>query len=287
LPLILAGLGTSIDYVSLRVLDELVRADIVLIEPYTSIVIGLGYDRLKRMVLGELAYVSRKDLEEDYEWIIEEAKHKRVLILVAGDPLTATTHVSLLIEARRKGIEVEVIPAVSGVYASMSLSFLQVYRFGKIVTLTYPEKDYRPHSVIEVIRENLELNLHTLVLLDIRYDEGRAMNLGEAVDILLELEEEYCTENKCKPLLERVIGVGIARAATRESMIQADLIPKLKNYRYPPPPHSLIIVARPHPVELEALIELASLPLDSVKESLYANVLKYTSYSSELGKPTM
>lgn len=278
MPLILAGLGTSIDYVSLKVLDELTRADIVLIEPYTSVAVGLGYDRLKRMVLGELVYVSRRDLEEDYEWIIEEAKHKRVLILVAGDPLTATTHVSLLIEARRRGVEVEVIPAVSGVYTSMSLSFLQVYRFGRIVTLTYPERNYRPHSVIEVVRKNLEMNLHTLVLLDIRYDEGKAMNLNEAVDILLELEEEYCAENKCRPFLRKIIGVGIARAGTRESMVQADLIPRLRNYRFPPPPHSLVVVARPHPVELEALIELANLPVSSVKESLYANILKYTVY---------
>lgn len=280
LVLVLAGLSTSIDYVSLRVLDEIARADKVLIEPYTSIAIGLGYDRLRRMVLGELVYVTRKDLEEDYEWIIEEAKEKRILILIAGDPLIATTHVALLIEARRRGVDVEIVPGISGIHASMTMSGLQIYRFGRIVTLTYPEKDYKPYTTIEVIRRNLEFGLHTLVLLDIRFDEGRAMSIREAVDIILELEEEYCRQNKCTPTLRRVIGVGVARAGSREAKVQADILPRLRSYDYPPPPHSLIIVAEPHPVELEALIELANLPLPSIKESMYSKILKYTSYSS-------
>ncbi len=277
--LVLAGLGTSLDYASIKLLDELSTADVVLVEAYTSIAVGYTYERLRRMCLGELRYVSRRDLEEDYEWIIEMARNRKVVILVAGDPLTATTHISLLIEAKRKGVDVDVVLGVSGVYASITQSYLQVYRFGRIVTLTYPEKEYIPYTTVEVVRENLERNLHTLVLLDIRFDEGRAMRINEAVELLLRIEEEYCKANNCEQVLDKVIGVGVARAATPDTLVKADLLPKLKNYNFPPPPHSLIVVAKPHPMELEALVELAGLPIESIKESIYADVLRYTSYS--------
>ncbi len=277
--LVLAGLGTSLDYASIRLLDEVSTADIVLIEAYTSVAVDYTYERLRRIVLGEIRYVSRRDLEEDYEWIIEMARNRKVVILVAGDPLTATTHVSLLVEAKKKGVDVDVVLGVSGVYASITQSYLQVYRFGRIVTLTYPEKEYIPYTTVEVIRSNLERNLHTLVLLDIRFDEGRAMRINEAVEILLKVEEEYCKANNCEQVLDKVIGVGIARAATPDTLVKADILPRLKDYSYPPPPHSLIIVARPHPMELEALIDLAGLSVESVKKSIYADVLKYTSYS--------
>ncbi len=277
--LVLAGLGTSLDYATIRLLDEISTADIVLIEAYTSIAVGYTYERLRRIALGKVRYVSRKDLEEDYEWIIEAARNKKVVILIAGDPLTATTHVSLLVEAKRKGVDVDVVLGVSGVYASITQSYLQAYRFGRIVTLTYPEREYIPYTTVEVVRSNLEKNLHTLVLLDIRFDEGRAMRINEAVEILLKVEEEYCKANNCERVLDRVIGVGVARAATPDTLVKADLLPRLKDYSFPPPPHSLVVVARPHPMELEALVELASLPIESIKKSIYADVLRYTSYS--------
>ncbi len=277
--LVLAGLGTSLDYASIKLLDELSTADVVLVEAYTSIAVGYTYERLRRMCLGELRYVSRRDLEENYEWIIEMARNRKVVILVAGDPLTATTHVSLLVEAKKKGVDIDIVLGVSGVYASITQSYLQAYRFGRIVTLTYPEKEYIPYTTVEVVRENLERNLHTLVLLDIRFDEGRAMRINEAVELLLRIEEEYCKINNCEQVLDKVIGVGVARAATPDMLVKADLLPKLKNYNFPPPPHSLVVVAKPHPMELEALVELASLPIESIKESVYADVLRYTSYS--------
>ena len=277
--LVLAGLGTSLDYASIKLLDELSTADVVLVEAYTSIAVGYTYERLRRMCLGELRYVSRRDLEENYEWIIEMARNRKVVILVAGDPLTATTHVSLLVEAKKKGVDIDIVLGVSGVYASITQSYLQAYRFGRIVTLTYPEKEYIPYTTVEVVRENLERNLHTLVLLDIRFDEGRAMRINEAVELLLRIEEEYCKINNCEQVLDKVIGVGVARAATPDMLVKADLLPKLKNYNFPPPPHSLVVVAKPHPMELEALVELAGLPIESIKESVYADVLRYTSYS--------
>ncbi len=275
--LVILGLGTSIDYMSLEALDHLSRADIVFLETYTSIAPGLSYERIKRMILGELKFITRRELEEESgKTILREAKEKYVVLAVAGDPLIATTHVNLIVEAAKKGIEYRIVPGLSGIQASISLSGLQVYKFGRIVTLTYPEEQYKPYTTIQVIRENMEKGLHTLVLLDIRFDEGRAMSIRESSSILLRLEEEYCEKHGCKPLLHETIGVGIARAGSREARIQADIIKYLKDYDYPPPPHSLIVTGDLHPVELETLLFHGKLPLEHVKGNpRYKRILKY------------
>ncbi len=275
--LIILGLGTSIDYLSLEALDHLSRADIVFLETYTSIAPGMGYDRIKRIVLGELRFVSRRDLEEEAgKTILREAEQRYVVLAVAGDPMIATTHVNLVIEAARRGIDYAIIPGLSGIQASISLSGLQVYKFGRTVTLTYPEQYYKPFSTIEAIRENIERGLHTLVLLDIRFDEGRAMSISEASKILLDIEEEYCRRNNCEPILGETIGVGIARAGSREAAVRADLIRNLGDYEYPPPPHSIVVTGNLHPVELEALVFHGKLPLERVRGvQRYEKIVKY------------
>ncbi len=275
--LVILGLGTSVDYMSIEALDHLSRADIVFLETYTSIAPGLSYERMKRMILGELKFITRMELEEESgKTILREAKEKYVVLAVAGDPLIATTHVNLIVEAVKKGVEYKIVPGLSGIQASISLSGLQVYKFGRIVTLTYPEEQYKPYTTIQVIRENMEKGLHTLVLLDIRFDEGRAMNIVEASDILLRLEEEYCGKHGCQPLLHETIGVGIARAGSREARVQADLIKYLKDYDYPPPPHSLIVTGTLHPVELETLLFHGKLPIKHVRGNpRYERILKY------------
>ena len=275
--LIILGLGTSIDYLSLEALDHLSRADIVFLETYTSIAPGIGYDRMKKIVLGELRYVSRRELEEEAGRIIlGEAEQKYVVLAVAGDPMIATTHVNLVIEAAKRKIDYKIISGLSGIQASISLSGLQVYKFGRTVTLTYPQQYYKPLSTIKAIRDNMERGLHTLVLLDIRFDEGRAMSIGEASDILLELEEEYCMKNNCRVVLDETIGVGVARAGTRDAMVQADLIGYLGDYNYPPPPHSLIVTGSLHPVELEALVFHAKLPLEHIRRiPRYQRIIRY------------
>ncbi len=261
------GMGPWFGALTLEALDAISNADTVYIELYTNITPGLSYERLKRITKGNIKFVTRKELEEEEgRHIIEEAKHKNVVLLIGGDPFIATTHVTLRIEALKNGIDVRVVHGVSGVYCCISISGLQVYKFGKMVTLVYPEKYYVPYTTYYVIKENYERGLHTLVLLDIKFDEGHAMRVNEAVSILMDIEKKVCKEEKSRPFLEKVIGLAIARAGTPEVYLKADLLPNLANYNYPPPPHSLIIVSKPHPLELEALMYFAGLPKHIVEE---------------------
>ncbi len=259
--IVFVGTGTWIGALSLEALDEIQSADVVYVEQYTSIAPQLTLERLKRITLGRIKVVKRYDLEDKSgEEILNEAQSgRKVVLLVAGDPFIATTHVTLRIEAEKRGIRTRVVNGLSAITAVISITGLQIYRFGKIATLTYPEEGIYPLSTYYTVRENLERNLHTLLLLDLKLEKGKAMTVSEAAEILLEIEERVCAEEGWTPVLRETIGVGVARAGTPEAKAVAAKIPELREVELPPPPHSLIVVAKPHPVEEEALRYLCGL----------------------------
>ena len=247
------GLGLSSGHLTLEARDVIDEADKIIIDTYTSIVHGFTPEQIKILnPRAELVLARRKDLEgRSIKGIIEEAKRKNIVILVPGDPFIATTHDAIRIEALEQGVTVKTIHGISIYSVAASATGLQIYRFGKTVTLVYPEA-FKPYSTIETIYENLTRNLHTLVLLDLKLEENKAMRIAEAVDILLELDE--------KGILSKIIAVGLSRAGTAQQVIHADIFPGLKKYDYAGPPESIIIVAKPHPMELGALKLIGGLP---------------------------
>ncbi len=260
-PLYIVGAGLSRDYLSLRAISLLSRADVVYVDTYTSIAPGVDEELVRRVnPWARVVRATRRTLEEGSARVVEEARTREVVVLVPGDPLTATTHIALALEAARAGVRVEVVPAAAGPYAAALLAGLQSYRLGKMVTLVYPEGGVRPYSVVETIWENMERGLHTVVLLDLRLDEGKAMTIPEAVEILLELERELAAERGRRPVLAEALAVGVARAGLPDQRCAAGPLPELARLAWPPPPHTIVVAApRLHPVEEEALELLCGL----------------------------
>ncbi len=261
--LYIVGGGLSCDYLTKKAVEVLKSADKIYIDSYTSIAPGIDNSLAQNLGINSnrIIIANREMLENRSHLIIYEAETQKVAVLVPGDPLIATTHISLVIEAKRRNIEVEIIPGVSGIYASIALSGLQFYRFGKPVTLVYPDEPFIPYTTLTTVKENKERNLHTLILLDLRLDEGKAMTVPEAVQLLLDIEEKMSREGVIdKPVMRDSIIVGIARAGLPDFKCIAGAYSKVKNETYPPPPHSLIITApRLHPTEREALTLLCNL----------------------------
>lgn len=257
--LYLIGAGPSIEYLSLRAIELLRRATRVYIDTYTSIAPGLSIDNIKAYAPGaEIINADRRILENESKKIIEEARTMNVVVLVPGDPLFATTHISLILEAIEEGIGTEIVPGVSGIQAVIDATGLQFYKFCRPITLVYPES-FKPFSVIETIWDNMRRNLHSLLLLDLRLDENKAMTIKEAITILLELEEELAKEMNCDTKIPDSIIVGVARAGLPDSKCKAGKPATLLKEDFPPPPHSLVVTApRLHPIEAEALRKLCN-----------------------------
>jgi len=257
------GLGLSAKDISLRALSVLNSCDIVYLDSYTSILAEGGLDEIRRLIKpGKLAVVGRDFLEEHVEEILREAEERRVAIAVIGDPFIATTHISIRVEAAKRGIKTGVIHASSILSAAISESGLQAYKFGKSATIVFPEKDYRPTYPYRVLLENLMRGLHTLFFLDLKAERGASMTIRDGLSLLLEMEREEGEG----VLDEGCLAVGLSRLGSEKSIAYAGSFKDLQIYDFGPPPHTLIIPGILHPMEEEALIYICRAPKKVVKE---------------------
>jgi len=257
--LIFVGLGLFDEGdISLKGLEAVRRADHVYIELYTSLMGGLSIRRFERSIGRDVTLISRRVLEdEDGEPILEKAERGRVVLLVPGDPLIATTHVDLRIKAEKRGIETRIIHGASILSAAIGLSGLQNYRFGKSVTIPFPYEGYISETPYDVIKENKARELHTLCFLDIKAEEEKYMTINEGLRILLNLEEK----RREGVLTGKSLAVGIARAGSKDVRVKASYVWELLQYDFGSAPHTLIIPSeRLHFMEAEALINLAGAP---------------------------
>ena len=263
--LYIVGAGVSSEYLTLKALRAIMLADKVYIDTYTSIAPGVDELLVERLnPTAEIVRATRATLEEKAHRLIEEARTQNIVVLVPGDPHYATTHIAILVEARQRGVEAHLVPGVSGIQAAVDQTGLQVYRFGRIATLVYPEEGLKPYSTLEAVAENYRRNLHSLVLLDLRLDQGKAMTIPEAVNILTSLERELAEAGELEPFLAKTVMVGVARAGLPEAKCVAGPPGVVAAANYPPPPHTLIVTApRLHPVEEEALRVLCETVADT------------------------
>ncbi len=244
------GLGLyDADDITIRGKKAIEEADVVFAEFYTSKLIGMGVDELERAIRKEIKVLSREEVE-DGKRIIEEAAGKKVVLLVAGDPMIATTHVSLRIIAEELGIKTKIVHNASIISAAPGILGLQNYKFGRTVSLPFPQENYFPTSAYDFIYENYSRGLHTLILLDIN---PRPMSANEAMQILLDMEEK-----KGKGLFnEKTLIAVIARAGAPDCLVRAGYIGELIHEDFGPPLHSLVLPGQLHFAEEEALEKLA------------------------------
>jgi diphthine synthase len=235
------GLWDSKD-ITLRGLEIVKNSDAVYAEFYTS-KLGVGVEELEKFFGRKIEVLKREDLEDKSYRILERAKKEDIAILVAGDPVIATTHISLLIEAKKLGIPARVISNASIINAVCALTGLQNYRFGKSATVSWQKSRH----FIDVIKANLSIDAHTLLFLDL----NPPMKICDAVEKILELEES----------LGKHFAVGIARAGSDNPAVKCDRLKRLGEFDFGEPLHTIVILSRRiHFMEYEALKLFASAP---------------------------
>lgn len=257
------GLGISEKGLSVEALEILRRVDSIFLELYTSIIPGFKLNWLESVLGRRIRIVDRKSLEErEGEDILRQAEVRDVALLVPGDPFIATTHIVLRIEAEKRGIKTRIIHAPSIITAAFSASGLQIYKIGKIVTITIPEPSYKPITPYIVLKENLKRGLHTLFLLEVRADTGEFLSIPRALSLL----EDMGRRVDRRPILDdETLVIGLARVGSPSEYILVDSLARLKKAEFGPPPHSLIIPGVLHPVEEEALTILYNCRLEVIE----------------------
>jgi diphthine synthase len=256
--LVFVGLGLNDEKgISLSGLEETKTADCVFMESYTSLMPEFNLPRFEELCGKHVHLISRRDLEEENGTVILQAAEKgKVVFLVPGDPFIATTHVTLRIDAEKRGVKTRIVHGASIISAIISLSGLHNYKFGKTVTVPFPENfSETPYNVIA---QNKKLGLHTLCLLDLKAAEKQFLSIKQAVALLSEIEKK----KKQGVITPDAPAAGIARAGSKNPTLKADFVKDIANFDFGKPPYSLIFPGEMHFMEIEALIAFAGAPVE-------------------------
>ncbi len=254
LTLISIGLTDHTD-MSQRALKAARGCDTLYAELYTMI-LDTDAQRLSEAIGKPVEELPRGRMEEGSAALIEEARLGKVGVLVGGDALTATTHISLLLEAAKSGVKTRVVHG-SSILTAVAETGLSPYKFGRTVTLPLPGKA-PPDTVLATLRENREHGLHTLVLLDLDTVNREAHTINRAIQILMDADQPETFGGE-------TLTVGVARLGWEDQEIKADSAKGLIGHDFGDPPHALIVPGRLHFHETEALRVLAGCPVEALE----------------------
>jgi len=160
--LYIIGLGLNEKGISKQGMLTLSKCAKVYLEGYT---VDFPYDVEKDLNLGKkIEVLERKDVESNK--LIKEAKGRKIALLVYGCPLFATTHMSLILDAKAQGVRTKVIYSAS-VFDAIAETGLQLYKFGKISSMPAWRNNYEPDSFLDFVEQNQSIKAHSLILVDI------------------------------------------------------------------------------------------------------------------------
>jgi diphthine synthase len=248
--LVFVGMGLySWDDVSVKGLECIRNADRVFAEFYTSRLMGTTISEMEKAFGKPITLLSREDVEQKPDAVLEAARKNIVVFLTGGDPMVSTTHVDLRIRAAEQGIPTRIIHGASIASAICGLTGLQNYRFGKSCSIPYPHGSWFPITPLETVLLNQSLHLHTLIYLDITQD--RYMTISEGIDLLENMAG--IIKIALPPLM-----VGVARAGSTKPTVAAGSPAILRCVDFGLPLHILVVPADLHMVEAEYLERFAA-----------------------------
>ena len=212
----LIGVGLEPGDLSLKGDQAIKKCSEVYVEDYTS----FPYE------IKGTKHLKREDVES--KLLIKLSKEKDIALLIGGDPLFATTHLSLISDCREHGVEFEIIHAPSIINAILRTG-LSPYKFGRIVTIS---KNFKSDS--DRIKSNLGVELHTLCLIDPK------LTAQDVLKVLIDMGYDQ------KMVL-------CERLGTRSENIVYGEPKDLLKLELGDRPHALIIPSKLHFFETEAL----------------------------------
>ncbi|MGB9748731.1 MAG: diphthine synthase [Candidatus Woesearchaeota archaeon] len=246
--LYLIGLGLEDEKsITLNGLEAIRNADFVFLENYTSKLVELDINKME-LLFGKKIDLAERSFLENNEKILELSKKRNVVILTPGDPMVATTHIQLKIDAEEKKIPVVIINNTSVINALGNLG-LEIYKLGKITSIPFAAKSFFPETPYDVIKENNSINAHTLCLLDLKPEEQKFMSFNEALEYLLNIENK----RKENVLNKETLVLGCAALGSKKQMVVFGKIDNVIKKRFLETPQCLVVLSKLHFIEESSL----------------------------------
>ena len=237
--LYLIGLGLNAHSLSKEGMNILKTCKKIYLENYT---VDFPYPLTElEDVIDKKLHLANREKVESLE-IVDEAKKMDVALLIYGSPLTATTHISLIQEAQTIGVKYKLLYNAS-IIDAVAETGLQLYKFGKITSMPKwnSKENFMPESFMEIVKQNISIDSHTLILCDIGLD------FQEAISQLKKSLENCKIELKNKKI------VVCQALGTRRSKIFYKNFEELSELEDIQKPFSIIIPGKLHFLEKEVL----------------------------------
>ncbi|GJC78176.1 diphthine methyl ester synthase [Colletotrichum liriopes] len=268
--LYLVGLGLSDETdITVKGLEVVKKASRVYLEAYTSILL-VDKVILESYYGREIVVADREMVESNSDEILRDAQTEDVAFCVVGDPFGATTHTDLVLRARELEIPVRTVPNAS-IMSGIGATGLQLYNFGQTVSMVFFTETWKPASFYDRIKENRDIGLHTLVLLDIKvkeqsledmargrrvYQPPRYMTVGQCAAQMLEIEED----KKEGVYTADSLAIGAARVGGKTEKFVAGTLKELcdTDEALGGPLHSMVLLGRrAHELERDYIRDFA------------------------------
>jgi diphthine synthase len=231
----LIGTGLNEKSLTLEALELIKDSEHVYLENYT---VDFPYDKkiLEKVIGKKIEELPREKVES--EEFIKNAKKQNISLLVYGDSLSATTHSELILTCKKNKVPFNIVHNAS-VLTAIAETGLQLYKFGKTASMPTWKDNWKPDSFVDLIKQNLSIQAHTLLLVDI------ALPIEKAKIQLKESLKNYKLE------VEKVV---VCSELGVNSKIQYDKIDKLSDKIKSP--FCFIIPGKLHFLEEEFLEKL-------------------------------
>jgi diphthine synthase len=246
------GLGLGAMGITLEGVAELKSADVAYLEYYTT---PHEPQLLKQIqdATGRRPTIVDRDFVEDGGKILSDAKEKKVVLAVPGDPMIATTHNELRARAIRQGVETRVIHAATIASAAASASGLHSYKFSRTVTVTR-EALGKLTQAYRILHENLLQGGHTLLLLEYDVKSGEGVSPEDAIAGLLLAEGSF----KRGVVSGRTFALVLSRLGREDAALSAGSFADISKKRFGGPPHCVVVPGKLHFTETEAVSAIFS-----------------------------
>ncbi|KAL8645777.1 MAG: hypothetical protein Q9210_006522, partial [Variospora velana] len=257
--LYLVGLGLADETdITVKGLNIVKQAHRVYLEAYTSILM-VDKDKLEAYYDRPIIVADREMVESNDDDILARADIEDVAFLVVGDPFGATTHSDLVLRARQLHIPTQIIHNAS-VMSAVGATGLQLYNFGQTISMVFFTDTWKPSSFYDRVKENRQIGLHTLMLLDIKvkeqseenlargrkiFEPPRFMTAGQCAAQMLEIEEDR-GEGAYDP---GSLAVAVARLGAPDQQMAAGTLKQISVTDLGAPLHSLVLLGKAHDME--------------------------------------
>lgn len=238
--LYLIGIGLNDEKdITIKGLEAVKKCESVYLESYTS-KLSCSVSDLEKFY-GKRIIIADRDLVEKKaeETILKDAKEKDTALLIIGDVFGATTHIDILLRAKKENIETKIIHNAS-ILTAVGVTGLELYKFGKVTSIPFNHEFIK--SPVSVLKSNQSIGFHTLFLLDLDPKNNKFLTVSDAAKYLL---KEGVESDR--------LAVACAQLGSDKPIIKAAKLKDIEKLKIDKYPQCLIIPGNLHFMEEDAL----------------------------------